>query len=175
MTHGLFPTEGLEQPPARPSARKEERDFVDQVMYWLRAPYITWPGYEDIYQANDNKNKALVRRLAHHQEIHRDKMCTEWEAMLYISTATLGAPPSHSWYRIYMYLFNKEMPEAAVANGLADVQELEGNEREDLMHLRRWIYKVQLLHLKQEKEAEAPAEVRRLKREVKVEKPRLFE
>lgn len=142
-------------------------------MYPLTAPYVTWPGYEYLYHSNDNKTKALARRLASYEEIQREKMCTEFEAMMYISTATLVAPPTHEWYRIYMYLFQKEMPQAAEANDLTEVKELDAGEREALDGLRRWIYKTQVLHMKRKAEPAAP-EAKRLEREVKVERPRLF-
>lgn len=185
MTQELFPAESLPEnsqqggkksPAPRQkiaSPKREEQEFVDQVMYWLTAPYVTWPGYEDIY-SKGNRDKALVYRLAQHEEIHREKACTEFEAMLYISTATLVAPPSHAWYSIYMWLFNKCMPEQAEANGLDDVKELEGSYREELMGLRRWIYKTQMLHLKQKSKAAAPQEIQRVEKEVEVERPRLF-
>ncbi len=180
MTQELFPTGDLEQATTLASRRqpastkREEHEFVDQVMYWLTAPYVTWPGYEDIYQANGNKDRALVRARACHEKFHREKACTEFEAMLYISTATLVAPPSHAWYTIYMWLFNRCMPEAATANGLDDVKELEGSYRDDLMGLRQWIYKTQLLHIKQKHKAAAPQEISRMEKEVEVERPRLF-
>ncbi|MBI4201189.1 MAG: hypothetical protein HY531_02740 [Chloroflexi bacterium] len=180
MTQEMFPTGDLEQatPPEsrqqHASSKREEQEFVDRVMYWLTAPYITWPGYEDIYRSNGNKDRALVQRLACHEEIHREKACTEFEAMLYISTATLVAPPSHAWYTIYMYLFNRCMPEQAEANGLDGIKKLNGSDAEDLMRLRQWIYKKQVLHLKEKTTSAAPRELRRMEKEVEVERPRLF-
>ncbi len=147
MTQDRFAIELGSGPP--PRDKKGEQAFVDGVMYWLTAPYLTWPGYEDIYRANGNREKALVRRLAQYAEIATGRVCTEFEAMLYISTATLVNPPSHNWYRIYMYLFLKEMPEQAKACGFDEVKELYGTEVEDLLRLRRWIYQKQAAHLKE--------------------------
>ena len=59
---------GGPEPPTQ-HRRDSKQDFVDQARYWLTAPYVTWPGYEDIYQSNDNKNKAIIQRLAHYKEI----------------------------------------------------------------------------------------------------------
>lgn len=51
-------------------------------MYTLTARYLTWPGYEDIYQGNDNRTKALVHRLGALKEILEQQRCAEFEAML---------------------------------------------------------------------------------------------
>jgi hypothetical protein len=131
------------------SSRTDAEQFVDQAMYFLTAPYITWPDYEDIYQSNDNRTKALMFRLAHHKEVFDTHQCTEFEAMLYISTATLAAPPSHDWFQIYMWLFNRWNPELAQQNDLKpDRPELNVNQQEDLARLRQWIFRQQMAHLK---------------------------
>ena len=71
-----------EMPPAedskpRKSGTRGEREFVDQVMYWLTAPYLAWPGQESIWEAGGNRNKAVMRRLAEHRVIWDNKQCTE--------------------------------------------------------------------------------------------------
>ena len=90
----LEPESPKQEAPA-PSFRKDADQFVDQVMYWLTTPYMTWPGWESVYEHNDNRNKALVHRLAYHKEIFETQQCTEFAAMVYVSTATMVAPPSH--------------------------------------------------------------------------------
>ena len=47
----------------------EAQEFVDRVMYWLTAPYLSWPGWESIWESNDNKTKAFIRRLVHQKEV----------------------------------------------------------------------------------------------------------
>ncbi len=161
-----------------PSVGRDRRDMVDQVMYWLTAPYVIWPGYEDIYQANDNKTKALVERLAHHKEISETRQCTEFEAMLYISTATLVHPPSHDCGQIYLWLFSRWNPEAArEIEAQPDRPELSSSQQEALTGLRRWIYRVQVSHLKRiHGEREDKAQHSGVsERELQVQRPRLFD
>ncbi|MDO8750728.1 MAG: hypothetical protein Q7K03_06250, partial [Dehalococcoidia bacterium] len=95
------------------SPEKESEEFAQLFVHILRAPIVGMPGWVDTLK--DQWDKVLIQRLAHHQDFV-EGMCTEYEAMLYISTATLTAPPSHNWFNIYMWLFNRCMPEAAKAN-----------------------------------------------------------
>jgi hypothetical protein len=152
----LEPESPKQEAPA-PSSPKDADQFVDMFMYALTAPYITWPGYQDIYQANDNKNKALVYRLAHLQELFARKECSELEAMLYMSTATLVHPPSHDWFNIYMWLFRRwATPEQAADVGDDLPEKLSPSQSEDLARLRRWIFKQQMDHIR--RKTRPPAE-----------------
>lgn len=159
--------------PRSKSPEKESEEFAQLFVHILRAPMVVWPGYEEDFK--DKWDKVLIQRLAHHQDFV-EGMCTEYEAMLYISTATLVAPPSHNWFNIYMWLFSRYMPEAAKANDLAGPAELEGSDAEDLRRLRQWIFKSQALHLKRKEQPDAQnvQKIVQLEREVKVEQPRLI-
>ena len=74
-------------------------------------------------------------------------MCTEFEAMLYVSTASLAQPLTHNWVEIYMWLFrhwnSQQVDEIEI-----DGHELDRGQVEHLNRLRRWIYPTQLNHLK---------------------------
>ncbi|MFH1141303.1 MAG: hypothetical protein V1724_06535 [Chloroflexota bacterium] len=161
--------------PRSKSPEKESEEFAQLFVHILRAPIVGMPGWVDTLQ--DQWDKVLIQRLAHHQDFV-EKMCTEYEAMLYISTATLVAPPSHNWFNIYMWLFNRCMPEAekAMIPTGRDPAELEASEAEDLKRLRRWIFKSQALHLKRKEqpEAEESKETKKLAKEVEFEQPRLI-
>jgi len=135
-------------------------------MYWLTAPYLTWPQQESIYQVNDNRNKAVVRRLAHHKDIWENKQCTEFEAMIYISTSTFEHPPSHHLANVYFWLFRREMPDQAEAalGDFSGTRDLDPTEKDMLADVRRWIFKQQLHHMKAKRLGETPA----VKREQKV-------
>ncbi len=153
--HKLPIPEAQDPPTPKPrskSPEKESKEFAQLFVHILRAPIVGMPGWVDTLK--DQWDKVLIQRLAHHQDF-MEGMCTEYEAMLYISTATLTAPPSHNWLNIYMWLFNRCMPEAAKANDLASPAKLEGSEAEDLERLRRWIFKRQALHLKREEQPDA--------------------
>jgi len=138
--------------------RKRDREgqaLVDQMMYLLVGPYIGFPGWEDIWQVNDNKTTARVHRLAHHKEIFETQQATEYEAMLYLSTASLAQPISHDWAQIYLHLFNGVMPEVAKdLDVLPDRPELNVNQQDDLARLRRWIFKHQMDHVRRKTRAE---------------------
>ncbi len=171
--HELLIPEDLGPPtpkPRRKSPEKESEEFAQLFVHILRAPMVVWPGYEEDFK--DKWDKVLIERLAHHQDFVEGR-CTEYEAMLYISTTTLVAPPSHNWFNIYMWLFNRYMPEAAKANDLVGPADLEGSEAEDLERLRRWIFKSQELRLRSKSKPEAK-ETRQLEKEVEFEQPRLI-
>ena len=168
--------EALGPPTKKPrgkSLEKEGEEFAQLFVHILRAPIVGWPGW--VETLGDQWDKVLIQRLAHHQDFV-EGMCTEYEAMLYISTATLVAPPSHNWFNIYMWLFNRYMPEAAKANDLVGPARLEGSDAEDLKRLRQWIFKSQALHLKRKEqpEAEESKETKQLAKEVEFEQPRLI-
>ncbi len=99
------PTEPKTPAPREPSEAQAERQFVDQAMYLLTAPYLAFPPWEDVWNNENHRFRAVTERMKHHQEIFLQGMCTEFEAMIYISSATLAFPPSHDWFEIYMYLF----------------------------------------------------------------------
>ena len=162
---------------SRPRRRrdKEDQTFVDNMMYLLTAPYIVSPGNEYTYEANNNKETALLFRMVKHKEIFENEECTEFEAMLYISTVTLEHPVSHDWYEIYMYLFRRWSPEKA-----AEI-EIEGPDtltkypqQEDLSRLRKWIFKTQMNHLKRQSADFDQSEVDAEAQELEDMNPKMF-
>ena len=62
---------------------------------------------------NENRTTARLQRMVHHKEIFENQECSEFEAMLYISTVTLEHPPNHDWDVIYGWLFKRWSPEQA--------------------------------------------------------------
>ena len=168
----LEPESPQQETPA-PSSPTDADQFVDQFMYLLTAPYMFYPPWDDFWTYQDRKNDALMQRLAHGQEIWDTKECTEYEAMIYISSATLVHPPSHDWFQIYMWLFNRWNPELAKEQDLQpDRPELNVNQREDLARLRQWIFTRQMEHMKAKRKAagkEEPAPAPEV-----VEQPKMF-
>ena len=160
----------------RRSRDREDQGFVDHMMYILTAPFIGFPGWEDGWDANNNKTTALVHRLGNQQEIFRDSVCSEFEAMVYLSTATMIGPISHDWGQVYMWLFQRWKPDLSKElDVLPDRPELNQNQRDDLTQLRRWIFEQQVRRLKQKGRATdsqpAPAEP---EAESEVLEPNLF-
>ncbi len=153
--------------------RKAEEDFVSQVMYGLAAPIVLYPGWEESFK--DQRTEVSLQRMARQNEVHRDRACTEYEAMLYLSSASLCFPLSASWTEAYLWLFNRCLPKAAEADpDLRSTRELDQDQQEELLKLRRWIYKKQLLHMTEKGKAGQRQEVQRLKKEVEAEQPKLL-
>lgn len=143
---------GLDQPAPKPAARDEgEQQFVMQFMYMLRAPLVGTPGWCDTLK--DRWSDALLQRLARHKETFAAQQCTEYEAMLYLSSASLEAPMPHGWAEIYFWLFSRWNPKAAAENNIP-APELDTSQKEDLARLRRWIFKRQIERLKQRLKAQ---------------------
>ena len=160
----------------RPAAKgnKPERDTVETIMYCLTAPYMHMPPWEDIWMVNDNKTTATIQRFAHAREISETGMCTEFEAMLYISSATLENPPSYQWTQVYMYLFRHHFgAEKADEMELGAPAELDLTEQDLLAGLRRWIFNKQVARMKAKQKG--GAEVARAAAGEAAERPRLFD
>ena len=165
-----------DQAGSRPTVKgnKPERDLVETIMYCLTAPYMYMPPWGDIWTVNGNKTTATVQRFAHAREISDAAMCTEFEAMIYISTATLESPPSYHWTQVYLYLFRRHFgAEKADEMGMGAPAELDLTGQDLLVGLRRWIFNKQVAHMKAKQKGEA--EVARAAAEEKVERPRLFD
>jgi hypothetical protein len=136
--------------------RKRDREgqaFVDQMMYMVVGPFIGFPGWED--ELRNHKTEILLQRMLHSKEVFETQQSTEFEAMLYVSTASLAHPIGHDWAQIYMWLFKRWQPEAAQKLQIEpDRPELNVNQQEDLARLRRWIFKHQMDHIKRKTRGE---------------------
>lgn len=139
----------MPRPRRRTKEEREEGKFVDHMMYLLTAPMLTWPGQESIYDWNDNKTTARMERLAHSTEILENEECTEFEAMIYISTSTLENAPGHDLYVVYGWLFKRWKPDQDVFPEHEIPEELnQYPQQEILTRVRKWIYLRQMNHLK---------------------------
>jgi hypothetical protein len=155
--------------------KKAEGNIVDHLMYCLVAPLLTWPGYED--DLREKLSDVKLDRLVHHAEIAKG-LCTEYEAMLYLSTASLANPPTEMWTNLYLWLFWRWVKdkEGAEANGLKPHREPGAYELQELERFRRWVYKTQMEHVRRKTKAAAAANDPEPKGPptVGVEHPRLF-
>ena len=134
-------------------ASKEPDQLVDQVMYALTGPLVGFPGWEDLLR--EHKDRITMYRLAHLPRIFKDKMATEFEAMLYISTASLVHLITDDWANIYGALFCKHFPQNA-KEVWGEPPEIDPNQREDLDKLRRWLFRTQIAHLRRKARGESP-------------------
>ena len=128
----------------------DDQQFVAQMMYLLRAPLVGTPGWVDILK--DRWSDALIQRLARHKDIFAARQCTEYEAMLYLSTASLEAPLPRGWAELCFWLFSRWNPQAAAQNDIPS-PELDRSQKEDLARLRGWIFTRQMERLKQPRKA----------------------
>ncbi len=100
------------------------------------------PQYEDLITP-DMKEKTTIYRLAGTKEIDKQR-CTDYEAMLYMHTASLMNPFSHSWYKLYLHTFSKFYDINMILDKDEKLEKIYDNEMQDLNHLKSWIYKRQI-------------------------------
>jgi len=68
------------------------------------------------------------------------EMATDYEAMIYLSTASLSAPLSRSAQKIYFHLFKKFYPQKS--DFIPDYEaKLDIQTEPELVRLKRWLYK----------------------------------
>jgi hypothetical protein len=127
---------------------KAGEDFVQEMMYRIAAPFLCWPGYEhDVTQ--EMIEHARLARLARFGPI--DHECTDYEAAMYLSQASLVAPLDRTWAKIYIHVFTGALPEKAKLLWGEDgaPEPLEEWEVSQLHRFKQWIYKKQIEHMKQ--------------------------
>lgn len=123
-----------------------ENEFVELMLYVFKAPVIVWPGYEDM--AKPHQSKITIHRLSCLEEIQKKK-ATDYEAMLYISTASLISPLGHEWTKIYTDIFRKYYgAEKCDQMGIVNYEKIYNHEAHQLVRLKEWIYKKQVEALK---------------------------
>ena len=127
---------------------------MDWVTYAKLAPIIAYPGWECVIK----ENKFLLKMLAELRQkgakvcFDKKKRALEFEALLYLHSASLAVPLSKEWVRIYTYLFRKYIP---AGKGLfSEPIVLSEYEMKLLRELREWIFKQQLKHIKIKKNKE---------------------
>jgi len=119
----------------------EKNIITTYLDYVSNAPIITFPGYEDIVQ-HEMKAKVSFFRLSESQDI-LEKMATNYESIIYLSTASFENLLSHSWYKIYIHTFSKyfQVPEKFAK---VRIEKIYPNEKINLKNLKSWLYKTQI-------------------------------
>ena len=102
------------------------------------APIIAYTGWEDVV-TEEMKNKIQMERLANPLM----ETATDYEAMVYLHTASLSTPLSTEMTNIYSYLFSKYHGEQAKKIGVYSDKITESEQRE-LTNLKDWIFKKQM-------------------------------
>ncbi len=126
--------------------KKLEKEFVDTMMYGLRAPLIVTPSYVDGV-TSEQSDKHRLYCIAKAIECVKNKEATDYDAMLYYSYASLENMPSHDNAECYMYLFFKFYKDAEKTLG-TKCPELDINQLESIKKLKQWIYKKQIEGMK---------------------------
>ena len=85
------------------------------------------------------KTRITVERLTDPSS----NTATDYEAMVYLHTASLAVSFSDDWYNVYTYLFSKYHPEKAERIGVYR-EKLTEAERRKLEDLKKWIYRQQV-------------------------------
>ncbi|RLI39580.1 hypothetical protein DRO64_10340 [Candidatus Bathyarchaeota archaeon] len=104
----------------------------------LFAPIIVFDGFEGIVTEN-----IIIRVMVERLSDLLSKTATDYEAMVYLHTASLAAPLSEEWQNIYAYLFSKYHPREARKIGVYR-DELTEAEKRKLLDLKKWLYKRQM-------------------------------
>jgi len=107
-------------------------------------PIIGHTGWEDAI-TEEQKQRIEIERMKQVKEADGKPIteATDYEAMVYIMTASLSEPLSSTWLNIYTYLFRKFYPDKAKEI----FSEHEGQKLEqwveepDLKRLKQWLLK----------------------------------
>jgi hypothetical protein len=102
------------------------------------APIIVYTGWEDVVTDN-MKDRIQMERLANPLM----ETATDYEAMVYLHTASLATPLSREMTNIYSYLFSKYHSEQAKEIDIYTDNISETEERE-LSRLKKWIFQKQM-------------------------------
>jgi hypothetical protein len=102
------------------------------------APIIAYTGWEDVV-TDDMKTKIQMERLAN----PLIETATDYEAMVYLHTASLATPLSMEMTNIYSYLFSKYHGEQAKRIGVY-ADKITDTEQRELSKLKEWIFKKQM-------------------------------
>jgi hypothetical protein len=127
------------------SEKKASKMFVDFIMYSLRAPFITWPGYEDSW-TEEHRTKAQLLRMTAHKDFEQE-LCTKYEAMIYFSTVSFEHAPDTDYADAYMHCF-AEYFDYKLIEPDRELRELEQGAASLLYNLRHCIFMTQMKHLK---------------------------
>ena len=122
--------------------------YYRSLVYGLLAPAVVDKRWKDVPEQLKILGKA--HRMAKSLECVQNEIATEFDALIFLYTASLCVPFNTTWVNIYMYLFRKYLPSFADAAKLPVVN-LDAFEKSELEKLRKWIFKQQVKKLRKEK------------------------
>jgi len=119
--------------------------YYKYLVYGLFAPIVVYQGNEILPEYLKVLSKG--HRMFNSINCVEQKIATEFDALIYLHTASLAVPFSTDWFEIYVHLFRKFFSKHADIIDLPRV-ELDNYKEHLLRDLRSWIYKQQAKHLK---------------------------
>ena len=114
-------------------------DKLEKGVKRLFAPIIAYTGWEDVV-TDEMKNRIQIERLANPLM----ETATDYEAMVYLHTASLATPLSREMTNVYSYLFSKYHSEQAEGIGIY-LDKISEMEQHELAKLKKWIYQKQIM------------------------------
>lgn len=135
--------------------KSDEKKFVNIMLYGIMAPTV-WPNDWSKTYPQEIRDKAKMYRMAELPKIMETEQSTDFDAMLYVSCASLNAPPNREAYSIAMYCIDKYYDLKMIADSTRDDlqwlkhdADLSQNEpaRILLANLKRYIYKTQMSYV----------------------------
>ena len=123
----------------------KSKEFELATLYSVCTPIIVTPGAEDdVY--DDMKEKYKLEAIIHIKEIFEKEEAPDYHALLWLSFASLTAAPSVIFGKIQIQLTKKFF--ADKTDFIAE-EKLEPYEENELLKLKKWIFKKQIENLKQ--------------------------
>ena len=113
--------------------------WMEPILWAMSGPMLAMPGYETDKPPENIMTEIKIGRLLMAAAQHKE-LASEAETMWYISTYTFTQPPSHDWYEIYLYLFNRVMKDKVTPDLKFD-KELNDQQKQLLGRLQEWLYK----------------------------------
>lgn len=110
--------------------------FEKELKRWF-APILAYKGWEDVV-TEEMRNRVQLERFANPLA----KTATDYEAMIYLHTASLATPLSRELQEVYSFLFSKYCEKKAKEIGVYK-ERLDELEQHELLRLKNWIYKKQ--------------------------------
>lgn len=138
--------------PKRTTTRLAGWKKWDTLVFALTAPVIGSPMWADII-TKDQMANVKIERLKAVMKGEYDT-ATDYEALLYLSTASLDTPLSTCFFHIYCHLFKKHYPDKSDFLSEHDTQLDKFVEPSELKRLKDWIFRKQKQHLKERENME---------------------
>lgn len=135
----------VETLPIKKPTQQEEKKFVEQMLYLLTSPVLYFPDWTPPEQMIKDR---MVYLLADNKCYEREE-CSDYDALIYVQTASMRFPFDTEWHNIFMWLFMKYYKDIAPSEWIEEHgRELNDYEKGLLKRLKVWIFKKQIEHIR---------------------------